>query len=203
MQVQNVDDRQPLLSMMVKPRETFRYAIQDKTFSLSLYIGAFGGFSNALLGYLQVEYPKGISLSEIVYSAFITGVITYLLTSFIMGYLLKVIGKVFGAHATFKEIFQTLCLITIPYIWLLPILLFWMQLSPTTYFKTNFAQLEMGEVLVLAFGSFAVLIASIWGFIITLVGLSEVMKVSKWKAFWAMFITTIIVGIVGSVFYLV
>ena len=203
MQVQNVDDRQPLLSMMVKPRETFRYAIQDKTFSLSLYIGAFGGFSNALLGYLQVEYPKGISLAEIVYSAFITGVITYLLTSFIMGYLLKVIGKIFGSQATFKEIFQTLCLITIPYIWLLPILLFWMQLSPTTYFKTNFAQLEMGEVLVLAFGSFAVLIASIWGFVITLVGLSEVMKVSKWKAFWAMFITTIIVGIVGSVFYLV
>ena len=193
---QYIDDRQPVLSMMAKPRETFHYAIHEKTFSHSLYIGAIGGFSNALLGLFQTKYPFGYQLFDVVYSSFITGVIFYLLTCFVTGYLLKVIGGKFGSKATFKELFQTLCLITIPYIWLLPILLFWMQLSPDTFFKVNVMNLNLEQGIIVAFGVLAISVTSIWTFVLTLVGLSEVMKVSKWKAFGIMFLASFIAAII-------
>ena len=187
-----VDDRQTLLYMMAKPRQTFRHVIEHKNFSHSLYIGAIGGFSNALLGLFQTKYPFGFSLFNVVYSSFITGVIVFLLTCFVTGYLMKVVGRLFGGQATFKELFQVLCLVTVPYIWLLPVLLFWMQLSPDTFFKADLQNLNVKQVMIIAFGVLSIFIASIWTFILTLVGLSEVMKVSKWKAFGTMFIASMI-----------
>ena len=200
MKEQVVDDQLTLLSMMTKPRKTLRFALEHKNFSHSLYIGAVGGFSNALLGQFQTKYPKGYFLGDLVYSSFISGIIVYLISCFVTGFILKHVGRWFGSQATFKQLFQTLCLVAIPYIWLLPILLFWMQLSPETFFKVDLLNLEMKQLFVMAFGALAIIIASIWAFILTLVGLSEAMRISKWKAFGAMIIATFIVGVVMLLF---
>ena len=183
-QKMHMDDREPVLSMMVKPRETIRYTLNYKKFSYSLYVGAISGFASALIALYGTPYQYEYSLGEMVYSSFITGVLYYLLLNLILAALLSVLGSVFKGKGNVKTLFQTLCLTSIPYIWLMPIVLFWMQLAPQTYFKVKNITWEMTDYLVLYVGSFCILAASIWVFILTIIGVSEAHQIPKWKSFF-------------------
>lgn len=196
MQQQVIDERQPLLSMVVSPRETFRYSLQEKSFSLTLYIGAAGGFSNEIINYFQQPYPKNGYLPELIYNSMLSGIIGYLLATFILSFFLQQAGKLFGAQSTFKTVFQVLCLATIPFIWALPIALFWMQLSPVTYFEANLNELSVSNIIILIMGSLLIFGIAIWNFILMLIGLSEAMKISKLKAFWTFSIVFVVAIIV-------
>ena len=180
----HIDDREPILSMMVKPRETIRYTLNHKNFSYSLYVGAIGGFASALIALYGTPYQYKYSLGEMVYSSFITGVLYYLIINLILAALLSVMGSVFKGKGNVKTLFQTLCLTSIPYIWLMPIILFWMQLAPQTFFKVNNIAWEMTDYLILYIGSFCILAASIWVFVLNIIGVSEVHQISKWKSFF-------------------
>ena len=183
-QKMHTDDREPILSIMVKPRETIRYTLNHKKFSYSLYVGAICGFASALTALYGTPYQYEYSLSEMVYSSFITGVLYYLLLNVILAALLSAIGAVFKGKGNVKTLFQTLCLTSIPYIWLMPIVLFWMQLAPQTFFKVKNITWEMADYLILYVGSFCILAASIWVFILTIIGISEAHQISKWKSFF-------------------
>lgn len=197
MQQEVIDDRQPLLSMIVQPRETFRYSIDEKSFSLSLYIGAAGGFSNEIINYFQQPYPKNGYLPALIYNGMLSGIIGYLLATFILSFFVHQAGKLFGAKSTFKAVFQVFCLATIPFIWALPIFLFWMQLSPITFFEADFNQLTLSDTLILIVGSIVVLIVAVWNFILMLIGLSESMQISKLKAFGICMLIFVIAFAIG------
>ena len=119
-----------------------------------------------------------------VYSSFITGVLYYLMINLILAALLSVIGSVFKGKGNVKTLFQTLCLTSIPYIWLMPIILFWMQLAPQTFFDVKNIAWEMTDYLILYVGSFFILAASIWVFVLNIIGVSEAHQISKWKSFF-------------------
>ena len=199
-QEMRIDDREPILSMMVKPRETIRYTIQHKKFSYSLYVGAIGGFASALIALYGTPYQYKYSLGEMVYSSFITGVLYYLLLNLILAALLSVIGSVFKGKSNVKKLFQTLCLTSIPYIWLMPIVLFWMQLAPQTFFEVKNIAWEMTDYVIVYVGSFFILVASIWVFILTIIGVSEAHQISKWKSFFILLIASVISSIVFGMF---
>ena len=196
----HIDDREPVLSIMVKPRETIRYTLNHKNFSYSLYVGAIGGFASALLALYRTPYQYKYSLGEMVYSSFITGVLYYLMTNLILAALLSTIGSVFKGKGNVKTLFQTLCLTSIPYIWITPILLFWMQLAPQTFFEVKNIAWEMTDYLIVYVGSFFILVASIWVFVLTIIGVSEVHKISKWKSFFILLIASVIASIFLGIF---
>ena len=195
-----MDDREPILSIMVKPRETIRYTLNHKKFSYSLYVGAICGFASALTALYGTPYQYDYSLGEMVYSSFITGVLYYLLLNLILAALSSAIGAVFKGKGNVKTLFQTLCLTSIPYIWLMPIILFWMQLAPQTFFKVNNIAWEMTDYLMLYVGSFCILAASIWTFILTIIGVSEAHQISKWKSFFILLLASIMSSIVLGMF---
>ena len=186
-----MDDREPVLSIMVKPRETFRYTLDHKTFSYSLYVGAVGGFASALLSLYSTKYPFPYSLGEVVYSSFITGILYFMIANLVIAFMLAHIGAAFGGKASFKAMFQTMCLTVIPYIWLMPVLLFWMQYSRHTFFNIPHDGLTIGEAIWSYTGSFIILVASIWTLVLSIIGISEIHGFSKWKAFFTLLIASI------------
>lgn len=73
----SIDDRQPILSIVTKPRETIRYTLDRKNFSYTLYVGALGGFASGMMSLVGTPYQPKFSLGEIVFSTFITGVLYF------------------------------------------------------------------------------------------------------------------------------
>ncbi|MEK4230344.1 Yip1 family protein [Solibacillus sp. FSL H8-0538] len=191
-----VDDRQPILSIALKPRETIRYVLQHKGLRYFVFVGIIGAFSSNLASFIGTKYNAAITLGDIVYSSFISGVLLFILTTVIISALLHTLGKTLGGRGKFKEMFRAMCVTVIPYIWILPVLLFWMQLSPQSYFSMASADQILGDVLMKFVGSGLVMIMGIWTFVITLIGISEVHKFSKWKAFFAFIIAVIILAII-------
>lgn len=197
-QKQIPEDYMPILSMMVKPRDAFRYALQEKTFSYALYTGAVGGFASSLVTLYGSKYPTGFSLGQIVYSSFVIGILVFMMTNLIMALFLKVVGSAFGGKGEYKTLFQTMCLTMIPSIWVLPIVLFWMQLAPQTFFSLH-ETISLGEAIGSYIGAFFILVASVWALVLGVIGISEAHSFSKWKAFFTFFISSLATGLMMGV----
>ena len=193
-----IDDREPILSIVTEPRSTIRYALDQKNFSYSLYVGAIGGFASGLALLVGTPYQAKYSLGEMVYSSFITGILYFMISNLIVAFLLATIGSVLKGKGTFKSLFQAMCLTMIPYIWILPILLFWMQLSPSTFFYIEGTSWTVGEAILFYVGLFILLMASVWLFVLKIIAVSEVHGFSKWRAFFTLLLASLLVGIVGG-----
>ncbi|WP_332649400.1 Yip1 family protein [Lysinibacillus sp. 54212] len=192
----SIDDRQPILSIAYRPRDTVRYVLDHKSFQYSLYVGIIGGFSSSLITMNGTKYPYQYSLGEVVYSSFVTSVFIFVLTNLLLAGILSTIGAIFSGKGNFKDIFRAMCLTVIPYIWILPVILFWMQLSPDTFFHVEGYELQLGDGILLFVLSFVVLIATLWSFFLTIITISEVHHFSKWKAFFTIILGSIVAALV-------
>lgn len=195
-----VDDREPVLSMAIKMRETIRYTLNKKSVGYILFIGAAGGFSSALTAFIGSKYSYQYTLADIVHSSFLTGTIAFLITLLVLTFSINIVSMLFKGQGTFKELFLSLCLTMIPYIWVLPLTLFWMQLSPETFFEIAGIEYTLSGVIWKFIALFIYLIIAIWSLCITITAISEVHKISKWKSFFTFFIASCALGIVLALF---
>lgn len=191
-------DFQPILSIVTKPREAIRYTLDHKDFSYALYVGAIGGFASGLISLAGTPYQPKFSLGEMVYSSFVTGVLYFMISNLIAAFLLSAIGSVLKGKGTFKSLFQAICLTAIPYIWILPFILFWMQLSPASFFVMEGRTGTLGEAVLSYIGLFIILLVTIWTFALTIIAVSETHGFSKWRAFLAFLLTSLIAGVIGG-----
>lgn len=184
---QLLDDRQPILAIATKPRETIQLLLQYKSFRYFMIVGIIGMFASQLGGFIGTKYPQPLMLGDIVLSTMMTSIVFFFLGTAFSAILYKIFGAIFKGKGSFKDLFKVVSLSSIPYIWILPALLFWMQLSPETYFIV-YEMATMEQLIIRFVGGGIFLIFTIWSMVITIVGVSEVHKFSKWKAFF----TTII-----------
>lgn len=189
---QLVDDRQPILAIATKPRETIQLLLQYKSFGYFIIVGIIGMFASQLGGFIGTKYPQPLALGDIVLSTIMTSFVVFFLGTAFSAVLYKVFGAIFKGKGSFKDLFKVVSLSSIPYIWVLPALLFWMQLSPETYFILS-EKATMEQMIVRFVGGGIFLIFTIWSMVITIVGVSEVHKFSKWKAFFTTIIGFILV----------
>lgn len=192
---QLMDDRQPILSIAVKPRETIQQLLQHKSFRYFVIVGLIGTFASQLGGFIGAKYPKQLSLGDIVLSSMANSLLFFFLATAFSAGLYKIFGAVFKGKGTFKDLFKVVSLSTIPYIWILPVLLFWMQLSPESYFVI-YGKPTLNETLIRFIGSAVFLIFTIWSAVITIIGVSEVHKITKWKAFFVSLIGFIVIAFI-------
>lgn len=178
------EDMEPLLSVMVKPRETFRFMIENKKFTYALYTGAVAGIASMLITMYGTAFPVGFGLGDVVYTSVVTGILVFLLTNLAMAFVMTKVGAVLKGKGSFKDIFQTICMANAPYFWIAPILLFWLQSASHTFFKFDFdIETTLKDMVWAYVGLFSVAIAAIWSFVLSIVGISEAHQISKWKAF--------------------
>lgn len=196
-----VDDRHAILSIAVKPRDTIRYVLTTKKLSYFIFVGIIGVFASNLISFIGSEFTGQYTLGEIVYSTFLFSLILYFLSTVLSAGILTLSAKAFGGIGKFKEMFRMISVTMIPYIWILPVLLFWMQFSPQSFFSISYMETSLGDLILQFVCGTLIIISSIWTYVITVIGISEVHRISKWKAFFASFIVIAVLGAMYFWFY--
>lgn len=191
---QLLEDRQPILAIATKPRETIQLLLQYKGFRYFIIVGLIGTFASQLGSLIGTQYPRPFTLGQIVLFAMVNSLLFFFLATAFSAGLYKIFGAVFKGKGSFKDLFKVVSIATVPYIWILPALLFWMQLSPSTFFVLS-KQVAMEELIARFTGGGIFLIFTIWSAIITIIGISEVHKISKWKAFFVSVIGFVTVAV--------
>ena len=195
-----VDDRHAVLSIATKPRDTIRYVLTHKKLSYFIIVGIIGMFASNLISFIGSDFTGAYTLGNIVYSTLLSSLLLYFLSTALSAGVLTLSAKAFGGIGKFKEMFRMISVTMIPYIWILPILLFWMQFAPQSFFNITYIETSLSD-LILQFvcGTF-IIIASLWTYVITVVGISEVHRISTWKAFFASFIVIIVLMVSAGYF---
>lgn len=194
-----VDDRHAILSIALKPRDTIRYVLTTKKWPYFIFVGVVGMFASNLISFMDVKLTGEFTLGDIVYSTFLTSVLLYFVSTLLSAGGLMLFAKLLGGVGKFKETFRMISMTMVPYIWILPVVLFWMQFAPQSFFDIPYMQREMTDYLLQFICGTLIIIASIWTYVITIVGISEVHKISKWKAFFASLFVVIVLVILMSV----
>ena len=189
------DDHHAILSIALKPRETIRYVLTTKNLAYFIFIGIVGMFASNLISFVGTKFTGEYTLGDIVYSTFLSSFLMYFLSTFLSAGVLTVSAKVFGGVGTFKNMFRMISVTMVPYIWILPIILFWMQFAPQSFFDIAYMPPEMSDLLLQFVCGTFIIIASVWTYVLTVVGISEVHKISKWNAFFASLLVLIILGV--------
>jgi len=195
-----VDDRHAILSIAVKPRDTIRYVLTTKKLSYFIFVGIIGVFASNLVSFIGSEFTGQYTLGDIIYSTFLLSLILYFLSTVLSAGVLTLSAKAFGGIGKFKEMFRMISVTMIPYIWILPVLLFWMQFAPQSFFTISYMETSLGDLILQFVCGTLIIISSIWTYVITVIGISEVHRISKWKAFFASFIVIAVLGATYFVF---
>lgn len=195
-----VDDRHAILSIAIKPRDTIRYVLTTKKLSYFIFVGIIGVFASNLVSFIGSEFTGQYTLGDIVYSTFLLSLILYFLSTAVSAGVLTLSAKAFGGTGKFKEMFRMISVTMIPYIWILPVLLFWMQFAPQSFFTISYMETSLGDLILQFVCGTLIIISSIWTYAITVIGISEVHHISKWKAFFASFIVIAVLGATYFVF---
>lgn len=187
-----VDDRHAILSIAIKPRDTIRYVLTTKNLPYFIFVGVVGMFGSNLISFFGQKFTGEYTVGEIVYSTFMSSFLLYFVSTLLSAGVLMLAAKIFGGVGKFKEMFRMISMTMIPYIWILPMVLFWMQFAPQSFFNIPYMQPGMSDYILQFICGTLIIIASVWTFVITIVGISEVHKISKWKAFFASLFVIII-----------
>lgn len=190
--MQHVDDRHTILSIAVKPRDTIQYVLQTKNLPYFIIVGLIGMFSSNIMGFLGTSAYAQNTLGAIVSASFMSSFLLYFVSTFIVAGVLLGSAKILGGQGNFKEMFRVMSITMIPYIWILPLLLFWMQFSPQSYFIVSYIEMSLGDAILQFVGGIFIIIASIWTYALTIIGISEVHKITKWRAFFASILVVIV-----------
>ncbi|OBW59656.1 hypothetical protein A9986_00340 [Solibacillus silvestris] len=194
-----VDDRHAILSIAVKPRDTIRYVLTTKKLSYFIFVGIIGVFASNLVSFIGSEFTGQYTLGDIVYSTFLLSLVLYFLSTVLSAGVLTLSAKAFGGTGKFIEMFRMISVTMIPYIWILPVLLFWMQFAPQSFFSISYMETSLGDLILQFVCGTLIIISSIWTYVITVIGISEVHRISKWKAFFASFI---VIAVLGATYFL-
>lgn len=185
----------PFTAIWLKTRETIRYVIEEKTIGYVIMLILLSGISSAFLGTFQSGEGFGMPTWAIIVGAVIISPFAVLIGVSIMSAIYLVVGKLFKGTATYTEMFKAVGTAMIPQIWLLPVVLIWIIVSPDTFFSQSGAGGFSGVLLTIVF-SIILAIVSVWSIVIQSKAIGEAHRISSWKGFFTLLIPSVIIGII-------
>ena len=120
----HISDMEPMFLIFKYPRATIRFCLMYKPLIYFYFIGIVGAFSSELTQFVNTKYHFQYTLGEIVSNSMVMSIILFVITTFIGAGLFQLFGRFVGGKGKFKLMYRALCLTYIPFIWILPILLF-------------------------------------------------------------------------------
>lgn len=193
-----VDDRHVVLSIAAKPRDTIRYVLTNKKLTYFIIVGIIGMFASSLISFVGTDFTGEYTLGDVVYSTFLSSFLLYFVSTALSAGVLTLSAKAFGGIGKFKEMFRMISVTMIPYIWILPIILFWMQFAPQSFFNIAYMDTSLSDLILQFVCGTLIIIASLWTYALTVVGISEVHRISIWKAFFASLLVLIVLVILAG-----
>ena len=176
------------------PRATIRFCIMFKPLIYFFFIGIVGTFSSQLSNFVNEEYPFQFTLGDIISSSVIFSVIVFVFSTLISAALMQFFGRTLGGKGNFKQMFRALCLTYIPFIWILPALLFWMQLSPESYFIIPGIELTIGDRIMTFAGPTLIFLASIWSIFLVVKAIQEVQRLSMLRSIVSFLLLVVVIA---------
>jgi len=193
---------QPVLMIAKYPRATIRFCIMFRPLIYFFFIGIVGTFSSELMKWVNMEYPARFTLGNIVVSSMFYSVIVFTFSTLISAALIHFFGKTLGGKGNFKQMFRALCLTYIPFIWVLPVLLFWMQLSPESYFIIPWKELTIGDQIMTYVGPILISIASIWSMFLIIKAIQEVQKLSMLRSIVSLLLLGVVIASLSIILFM-
>ncbi|MDP4008872.1 MAG: Yip1 family protein [bacterium] len=175
----------PWISIWRKPRETMR-AILQRTYSpiLPIILVSLAGFGTTIARASMKNAGDVLSLPVIFLIAIPGGIVAGLLQLYVGSSVLKWTGILLGGKASLKQIRLAVAWASIPFIWVLLLLLPKLLLFGDELFASTMILVESSTTLSLLLTGFTIIeiVVAIWGIIVFWKCLGEVQGFSAWKA---------------------
>ncbi|WP_107948141.1 Yip1 family protein [Lysinibacillus parviboronicapiens] len=194
---QNVN---PFLHVWMHPKQTARFMIDVKSTGFAILVLSIGYIGSLLSGLIESNFMPELSPWIIALFCVILAPIVGIIGTAISAFIFWIFGKLFKGTATFSGLFKALSLSAVPFIALIPFYLIWLFTSPESLMDANF----IGSIPWIFWPTLlATLVVTIWSVVVTVGVVGEAHQVSNWKAFFTIFIPTIILGIVFFILIMV
>lgn len=194
---QNVN---PFLHVWMHPKQTARFMIDVKSTDFAILVLSIGYIGSLLSGLIDSNFMPELSPWIIALFCVILAPIVGIIGTAISAFIFWIFGKLFKGTATFSGLFKALSLSAVPFIALIPFYLIWLFTSPESLMDANF----IGSIPWIFWPTLlATLVVTIWSVVVTVGVVGEAHQISNWKAFFTIFIPTIILGIVFFILIMV
>lgn len=178
----------PLLTVWLHPKKTARYVIENKGFPYTLFIIAISYIGVFCSSVIDTELYPFLPIWGILLLLLILSPILGIMSNAFYAVIIWPMGKLFKGIGNYQEIFKGLSLTAIPFIVLIPFYILWMITDPYSLFYTDIE----GSLVLPLFTILLTIAASIWSFIISIAVVAEVHNISNWKAFFVLFIPSVL-----------
>lgn len=182
----------PFTAIWTRPRETVRYVIEEKQDSFIFLLLLLIGFSGGLSGASGNE--EFFPVLVVILGSLVLGPLFGALGIAIVSGIYKLIGKMFGGEGTYSEMFRAVVTSSIPQLWLLPMWLVWLLVSPETFYTDSEASFEESGGILGLIALIAIVTVGIWTFIIQCKAVGEAQRISAWKGFFIILIPSILLA---------
>lgn len=188
----------PFTAIWLQTRKAVRYVIDAKSAGYAIALILLAGIGSGLMGMQSSGLNDSIPTWLILIGALLLFPVISLASAAVIAALYLVVGKLFKGTGTYMDLFKTTGAAMIPYIWLAPLLILWILVSPDTYFADPFAAAQPGGGAIAGAVLYGVgaMILAIWSIIIHSKAIGEAHRFSAWKGFFILMIPAVIFGLV-------
>lgn len=174
-------DLNPFLSIWMKPRQTVRQVIDEKRSGFIFLLLVLTGYSAVLIAVMDTEANNELGLWSILLGGLIFSPLIAAIGNMIGAIVCLWIGKIFKGNATYDELFRAMLAGQLIYVWLIPILLLWIFLWPSSYFTVSIDAYSGMDLVLNLVLSGILFVVSIWTFVIQSKAVGEAHGLSAWK----------------------
>ena len=183
----------PFLSVWLHPKQTARYVIEHKTMVYVLVILVLGYIGSGFSAFMDTELYPELSYIWIFLIVTILAPIFGIIIMFITSGIVFLVGKLLKGTGSFSDVFKASSLSCIPAIFLGPLYLLWMFVSPESFFYPD----ESSTVALIL--SIFIVIIGIWSGVILIAAVAEAHQFSIIRSIITLIIPAILlfISIVG------
>lgn len=192
----------PFLSIWTKPRQTVRQIIEEQRSGLIFLLLVLSGYVSILTGALDTETNESFGIGVLLIGGLIISPVAAVIGNAVASVIYLLVGKMFKGTATYAEMFRAQLAGQIPQMWLIPLLLIWIFLSPTSYFTSPFEDYSGGDLVLNIILSVILFIVSICTLFVQSKAIGEAHGLSAWKGLAIIAIPILIIFIVALLFIL-
>ncbi|MCM3610019.1 YIP1 family protein [Planococcus sp. MERTA32b] len=190
----------PFISIWTKPRLTVRQVMEEQNSRLIFLLLVLSGYMSILTGALDTDFSDSFGIWSLVLGGLIFSPLVAAIGNMIGAIITLWIGKIFKGTGTYDELFRALLAGQIPQIWLIPVLLLWIFLWPTSYFTVSVDAYTGSDLVLNSILSFILFVISIWTFVVQSKAVGEAHGLSAWKGAAIILIPLLTIIVLGALF---
>ncbi|AMA63998.1 MAG: YIP1 family protein [Kurthia gibsonii] len=188
----------PFTHLWFHPVDTVKSVLMERSFWGIFFLAFLGAWATSLFGTMDqknmVTSSGDLPNSFIIIFAGAVGAIFALIVgSIFTAFFYWLAGKILKGTGSFVALYKGSMFLTFPHFLLFPFVIIYLIAYPANFYNTDLDQ-TAGSVTLAIIVVILAVICSIYTFIVGIVMLSEVHQFSKWKAFFTMILSVVVIS---------